>query len=157
VVVKVRVCHNSRVLAVRANTGRLLLCAWIAVASIGCYWLRYHDLVLTHVDLLEDFAAATLPQLEAAPDAISPADVERLRYPLARARQFVDLAAKRFPESEARAALARMTEVYAGLVEELERIRAGAGEASKAIADVAAVQAAANRVREAVIDEIEDS
>lgn len=155
-VVKEGVCHNPRVLAFGAK-GRALLCAAIAVASIGCYWLRYHDLVLTHTDLLEDLAAATLPQLESAPGEISPRDIERLRYPLERARQFVDLAGKRFEDSPARAALREMTDDYAGLVEELERIRAGSGDPAAAIAAVAAVRTAGARVREAVVGEIEAS
>jgi hypothetical protein len=156
VVVKKRQCHTPRVRA-----GPLLVASSVCLLLIsGCYWLRYHDLVLTHAELIEDLAEATLPQLETAPAAISPGDVERLRYPLERAQHFLGIAAKRRAGNESLRALDALVGVYARFLVEMERVRAGvvdgalspggADAVAAATALVADVRSHAARVREAV-------
>jgi hypothetical protein len=131
----------------------LRLTCVIAVLFVGCYWLRYHDLVETHCELLEDLAVATLAQVEASPPRIAPGDVERLRYPLERAREFLVIAEKRYAGRQSLVALTALVEVYANLIDAVERMRVGMADGAPIAALVGELRARAERVREAVRDE----
>lgn len=154
-VVNKSLCHNSRVSADgsapawRAIGALCLTCAIVVVAA-GCYWLRYHDLVETHCELLEDLSVATLAQVEASPPRISPGDVERLRYPLERAREFLVIAGKRFAGRGSLAELAAMVDTYAELIDELEAMRVGMTDGAKIPPVIGQIRQHAARVRAAV-------
>jgi len=154
-VVNKSLCHNlpvsagGRAPASRALAALRLTCVVVVLAA-GCYWLRYHDLVETHCELLEDLSVATLAQVEASPPRITPGDVERLRYPLERAREFLVIAEKRFAGRESLAELAAMVEVYANLIEALEAMRVGMTNEGKIPPLVEQIRLHAIRVRTAV-------
>jgi hypothetical protein len=160
-VVNKSICHNSPVSAGdRADAVRpacaprlgVFVCA-VVLAFAGCYWLRYHDLVETHCELLEDLAVATLAQVEASPPRVTPGDVERLRYPLVRAREFLAIAEKRYAGERSLVELTTQVGVYADLIEAVERMRVGMTDGSAIPPLVAEVRAHAEAVRTAVGEE----
>jgi hypothetical protein len=124
-----------------------------AVLVAGCYWLRYHDLVETHCELLEDLSVATLAQVEASPPRIVPGDVERLRYPLERVREFIRIAEQRHAGRESLEELTALVGVYAALIDALERMRVGMTDAAPIPPLVADIRARAERVRATVRSE----
>lgn len=154
-VVNKAVCHNPHVFtgarspASRASRALRLTCV-VAVLVCGCYWLRYHDLVETHCELLEDLAVATLAAVEAPTPRIAPGDVERLRYPLQRAREFIVIAEKRYAGRESLVELGALVQVYADLIEAVERMRVGMTDETPIPPLVAEVRSRAARVRAAV-------
>jgi len=158
VVVNKLLCHNLRVSAgsriyapwaLRALRLACLTCV-IGVVVAGCYWLRYHDLVETHCELLEDLSVATLAQVEASPPRITPGDVERLRYPLERAREFIGIAEKRYASKESLLELTALVKVYADLIDAVERMRVGMTDGASIPPLVADIRARAERVRAVV-------
>ena len=98
-----------------------VICALALVAS--CYWLRYYDLARTHAELIDDLAVAALASVEASDHPLAPGEIERLRYPLARAQEFTDIARKRYAERPSLGALDALVARYADLVAALERAR----------------------------------
>lgn len=82
-----------RKLASLPNRRRALVAACICFMLAGCHWLRYFDLLTTHVELMEGMATDTAEALEAGLAEPRGSDVERLRYPLMRARQFAEVSA----------------------------------------------------------------
>jgi len=146
-VVKEPACHNPGVPA------RRIVVLLIAVMAAGCYWLRYHDLVLTHCELIEDLSTATQAQTDASPPRIEPGDVERLRYPLGRAREFIEIAATRYADRESLVELTALVGVYAELIGSLERMRVGVADSETIRALVADIHEHAERVRDAVARE----
>jgi hypothetical protein len=137
-VVKVPVCHNSPMLDTASTAAdrrpaftsyliAVACLAWLVGLPSGCYWLRYHDLLRTHVDLMEQIAEDAGAGLAAGHGVLQPADIERLRYPLERARSFAAISARRFGgEGSAPASLAEFEsfiEAYAALVSDLDRLR----------------------------------
>lgn len=151
-VVNKLVCHNPRVSAGRVA---LLLCfaGVLAVGAAGCYWLRYHDLAETHCELIEDLSTATLAQVQASPPRIEPGDVERLRYPLVRVREFITIAEQRYAGRESLVELTALVGVYAELIEKLERARVGMTDGADIAPIVADIRARAERVRAAITRE----
>jgi hypothetical protein len=147
VVVNKTLWHNPRVL--RA----LCLAGVLAAAIAGCYWLRYHDLVETHCELLEDLSVATLAQVEASPPRIAPGDVERLRYPLERVREFIGIAEKRFAGRASLVELGALVNVYAELIDAVERMRIGVSDGATIPPLVTDIRAHAERVRAAIHSE----
>jgi hypothetical protein len=147
-----RVSTGSRIPAPWASSALRLTCV-IAVLVAGCYWLRYHDLVETHCELLEDLSVATLAQVEALPPRIAPGDVERLRYPLQRAREFIRIAEQRHAGSASLAELTGLVGAYEALLDAVERLRVGMTDAAPIPPLVADVRARAERVRAAVRSE----
>jgi hypothetical protein len=124
-----------------------------AVLVAGCYWLRYHDLVETHCELIEDLSVATLAQVEASPPRIVPGDVERLRYPLERAREFIRIAEQRHADSESLAELTALVGVYAELIDAVERMRVGMTDGTPIPPLVVDIRTRAERVRAKVRSE----
>jgi len=132
------VSTGGRTLAPWASRALRLTCV-TAVLVAGCYWLRYHDLVETHCELLEDLSVATLAQVEASPPRITPGDVERLRYPLERAREFIRISEPRYAGRESLVALTALVGVYADLIDAVERMRVGmtdGAQISPLVADI---------------------
>jgi hypothetical protein len=99
----------------------MLICALALVSA--CYWLRYYDLARTHAELIDDLAVAALASIEASDRPMEPGEIERLRYPLARAREFTDIARKRYADRPSLGALDALVARYADLVAALERAR----------------------------------
>jgi hypothetical protein len=163
-VVNKPLCHNPRVSpggpsvpscapwALRALRVASLSCV-IGGFVAGCYWLRYHDLVETHCELLEDLSAATSAQLEEAAPRFTPGDVERLRYPLERAREFIAIAEKRYAGRPSLVELTALVRVYADFIDAVERVRVGVADGASILPPLAEIRARAERVRAAVRDE----
>ena len=122
----------------------------VALAAPGCYWLRYHDLVRTHAELIEDLSTATLASLEAVDRPLEPGEIERLRYPLGRAREFTEIARKRYPERASLAALDALVARYAEFIAAAERARVAAPDLPALRALAADIGARAANVRAAV-------
>lgn len=133
-VVKVLVCHNRRSMSDAADSlrrgrlpgaaGAVVGLAALALVSVqSCYWVRYHDLLRTHVSLMSRMAADAVDQLAAGARPLAPADVERLRYPLQRARHFVDVSRSRRGELQSFREFEAFLELYASLVDDLDRLR----------------------------------
>jgi len=130
------------------NSGLLL--ALVLPLAAGCYWLRYHDLARTHAELIEDLSAAALASVEASERPLAPGEIERLRYPLARAREFTDIARKRYADRPSLLALDALVARYADLVAALERARVEPPDVPALRALVADVDQRADAVRAAI-------
>ena len=151
-VVNKTLCHNPPVPAGR-HAFVLCFAGVLAAVVAGCYWLRYHDLAETHCELLEDLSVATLAEVQASPPRVEPGDVERLRYPLARAREFIVIAEKRYAGRESLVELTALVGVYAQLIEKVERMRVGMTDGADIAPAVADIRAHADRVRAAIARE----
>ncbi len=133
------------VLLVPALTSGVLL-----TAAGGCHWLRWRALARTHVDLIEQLAADAVESMSAPQAGLEPADIERLRYPLARARAFADGQRGRFAQAPWLARFDRLLDAYAGLVDWLDRARVRrttARDRRRAAVLLARVRSAAEAVR----------
>lgn len=86
-----------------------------ALLGAGCYWSRYPEVMATHLQLLEQYAAklATLAE-DHRPVAVQ--DWGEFLYPLDRARDFARIAAKRYPDRVSLARFDEALERYAELV-----------------------------------------
>jgi len=84
--------------------------AAVLVATIGCYWWRYGDLMRTHCGLLRDMAEKLCAT--AARTRLSGADLTEYEYPLARAQDFARIAAKRCPARRSLAMFGRALRLY---------------------------------------------
>lgn len=122
-------------------------------SASGCYWLRYFDLARTHAELIEDLSSATLASLEATDRPLAPGEIERLRYPLSRAREFTEIARKRYPDRESLAALDGLVARYAEFITAVERARVERPDLDAMRALVADLDARAESVRQAVARE----
>jgi hypothetical protein len=91
----------------------------------GCYWLRYHDLLLTHVDLMSGMASDAADRLSLETRPLEPADIERLRYPLQRAQRFRDVSRGRRSELGSFRAFEGFVDAYGEFVNDLDRVRVG--------------------------------
>jgi len=126
-----------------------VVAAAVALASAaGCYWLRYHDLLRTHVDLIEQLSVDAGASLAAGHGVLQPADIERLRYPLERAREFATISARRFggegspDRPQSLVAFEELLGTYGDLVGDLDRLRVADVKES----DQQAVEAAIERI-----------
>lgn len=137
---------------------------WLAVVALltvasGCYWLRYHDLLETHLGLMQGLANDAAEAIAAGDGLLQASDIERLRYPLDRARQFVAVSRRR---SSQRASLERFESfvaAYAELVDELDRARVAPPTPQVlAVTDrqVARIDVLAGSVRDAIATERAD-
>ena len=136
----------------------ILLVGSVLTISHACYWLRYHDLLDTHVELMERLALDAGDALLAADAHLRNADIERLRYPLERARQFAAVSQRHYSERPSLARFESFITAYATLVEDLDRLRAfalGRAQRRRARSLVEEVTARAAAVREAVVAERE--
>jgi len=150
-VVKVIVCHNppvasrsflrggsstpaaprNRPLTPLVRVPALVVAVAISVGAIGalsatvggCYWLRYHDLLLTHVDLMSGMASDAADRLSLETRPLEPSDIERLRYPLQRAQRFRDVSRGRRSELGSFRAFEGFVDAYGEFVNDLDRVR----------------------------------
>lgn len=86
----------------------------LCLGSAGCYWYRYGDLMRTHCELLAAMAQKLCPRGASAP--LPGSALGGYEYPLARARDFVRVAAKRCPTRRSLRAFQRVLRVYDGIV-----------------------------------------
>jgi hypothetical protein len=121
-----------------------------SLAISGCYWLRYADLARTHAELIEDLSSATLASLEASSRPLEPGEIERLRYPLARAREFAEIARKRYPERASLLALDALVARYAEFIAAVERTRIEPPDLARLREGVSEIHARAADVRSAL-------
>ena len=104
---------------VLAAAGLLVLAG---TAWVGCYWLRYGDLARTHVSLLLSMADKMSDLLESG-RRVAPEAMAEFTYPLARARDFARIAAKRYRGRRSLRAFSRLLGSYEALVQEMDRLR----------------------------------
>ncbi|MFQ5477751.1 MAG: hypothetical protein ACE5E4_03955 [Candidatus Binatia bacterium] len=104
--------------AKRRTTGILFFCvAFVA----GCYWLRYPDIVRTHVELLERMALDGRDMVAAGMEGrLDSRELERFRYPLERAKGFQRLVGPRFAGKESLALFSDFLGEYEALLELME-------------------------------------
>jgi hypothetical protein len=91
----------------------VLLVLALGAGGAGCYWVRYADLMRTHLDVLTATAGKLCARRAAGQPAPPPAEIA---YPLERARDFARVAAKRCPEKRSLAAFHEVLRAYAALV-----------------------------------------
>jgi hypothetical protein len=94
-----------------------------------------------------------LAQVEASPPRITPGDVERLRYPLERVREFIGIAEKRYAGKESLLELGALVSVYAELIDAVERMRVGMTDGAQIPPLVADIRVRAERLRATVRNE----
>ena len=129
----------------------VVFCAlFVSVALSGCYWLRYADLTRTHTELIEDLSSATLASLEASSRPLEPGEIERLRYPLARAKEFAEISRKRYAERASLLALDALIARYAEFIAAVERARIEPPNLAQVAAIVSDIHARAADVRAAL-------
>ncbi len=105
-----------------AHLAGLILCIGLA-GTAACYWLRYHDLVRTHASLMARMASDAQAQLAQGTRPLTPSDIERLRYPLERARHFMDVSRSSREGSDSFRGLEGLADRYQVFVDELDRAR----------------------------------
>jgi len=158
--VKKRLWHNRSTLVrifltISRRDWPLLLLLALVLAS-GCYWLRYYDLMETHVELMESMADSGGRILEAGSHSLAPSDISRLAYPLERARQFAEISRKRYAGRESLAAFDAVVAAYGELHHYLDRIRVQdrSEEHLRTVAELLSrVHARAARTREVIARE----
>ena len=136
------------------------LIAWVLLGVIGagaagCGWWRWRELALTHVDLLDGLARDAVETLVSPEGGLAPGDIERLRYPLDRARQFAVSNRNRFGDQEWLGHFDALTAAYTQLVDWLDRARTqavGEEERRRARELGEAVTDEAQKVRELIND-----
>jgi len=82
----------------------------ILATAISCYWWRYGDVMRTHCRLLSDMAAKLCGT--AARTRLPGPALAEYEYPLARARDFARIAAKRCPARRSLATFKRALRLY---------------------------------------------
>jgi hypothetical protein len=107
--------------AARSIPVALLLAA--ALLAAGCGWFRWRALAETHVGLLDGLAADALETFASREGALAAGDIERLRYPLQRARGFAASSRRRFGDAAWLASFDVLVGRYADTVDWLDRVR----------------------------------
>jgi hypothetical protein len=137
---------------------RIALAGALAVCVVGCYWLRYYDLLETHVSLMQGMANDTADAVRAGVYRPRALESERLRYPLLRARQFEAVSEDWDGIEASRDAFGRFVDSYSVFVDTIDRVRVdgvNAREKRKIVKTVSAVNDAAAAVRDSVVRELE--
>jgi hypothetical protein len=129
----------------------LALVCVCAVAVGGCYWLRYQEMLSTHMEVMVSFAndgCDLLSLARSAPDrGLSNADIARMRYPYTRASDLARVAHRRWPQRLSLQRFETLVETYGRLIEDLDRARVnGARGTRKACRLAAEVEAIALEV-----------
>ena len=91
----------------------ILLLPVLLVGS--CYWSRYDDLMETHLELLQMYAAK-LVAVAASGRPLPPQDWAEFVYPLDRAEDFARIAARRYPDRDSLARFREVLERYGDMV-----------------------------------------
>ena len=137
---------------------RIAFAGLLAVGVVGCYWLRYYDLLETHVALMQGMANDTAEAVQAGVYRPQALESERLRYPLLRARQFKAISEDWDGIEASRGAFGGFVDSYAMFVDTVDRVRVDgvdAREKRQIVKSVRAVNQAAAAVRDRVVREIE--
>jgi hypothetical protein len=94
----------------------------ILLGAPGCYFRKYEKLARTHADIL----VAMTAKLEdvTARDGTPPGSLVEYRYPLERAEDFADIAARRFDDRASLRALRALCAAYGRLLDAADRTRA---------------------------------
>ena len=131
------------------------VCVLLGTLATSCHWLRYHDLVLTHVDLMEGIANDAGAAIQAGNYRLNPTDLKTMAYPLERAIEFLGETRGRRERSPSRRHLEEFVVAYRALYVYLDRVRITPGDkrARKAAALVATVVSLAAATRAAVDEE----
>ena len=155
-VVKKPVCDNRwpmprlcRLVSATSRIAAVLACVLLS----ACYWLRYPDLVQTHAELMERMAIDAGAALDTPDQGLAPSDIERMSYPLDRAKSFAEISERHFGERASLEHLRSLIEAYADLVGYLDRVRSrpvGERERDRARGRVARVSELAAEVRRAL-------
>ncbi|MEE8312438.1 MAG: hypothetical protein V3R77_09275 [Candidatus Binatia bacterium] len=122
----------------------------VSATVAGCYWIRYHDLLLTHVALMSGMASDAADQLSLEARPLAPSDIERLRYPLQRAQHFLNVSRGRRSDLGSFRAFEGFVDAYGGLVDYLDRVRVGVigpGPIAEAERRAADLEARAEEIR----------
>ena len=132
----------------------LLLCV-LACAATGCFWRRYPGRAAVHVDVLVGMAHKGVDLVGAG--RFTAESLPELTYPLERAQAFAREAHARTGEPPPSLdAFDRLVAAYRALVDSTDRVRRerpGPAGAEALAAPLAAVDAAAAAVREALAAE----
>jgi len=103
-------------------TVKVQWCA-LAVAALlgldGCYWYRYRELLEIHCQLLSSMSEKLCGPRAGAP--LSGPALAEYEYPLARARDFARVAAKRCPGRRSLLAFGPVLRLYERMVQEAAR------------------------------------
>jgi hypothetical protein len=138
----------------RSRATAFALAAAVACAGVsGCHWLRWRAIARMHADLIERLALDGADALAAPGKGLEPSDIERLRYPLERARAFAGSAHRRLDGAAWLTAFDQLIAADGELVAHLDRARVrhvGAREAARAHALARRVAVAAAAVRAAL-------
>jgi hypothetical protein len=102
---------------------RVLVAVGICFLLVGCHWIRYYDLLTTHVELMEGMANDAAEALEAGLYEPRGSEVERLRYPLMRARQFAEVSADWGRTEHSGRKFRRFLDSYEAFVDAVDRAR----------------------------------
>ena len=113
------------------QTGRrVTLCSLVLVCSLGgCYWLKYEKLMHTHVELLLAMTDKMSRLLEDN-ETMTPTMMTEFLYPLERARDFVRIAAQRYPDRPSLSIFSQFLDIYERVVNETDRLRIISGDLS---------------------------
>lgn len=117
--------HRRLTAAARVAVPAAVVAIGVSGAVSGCYWIRYHDLLLTHVALMSTIASDAVDRLPLDAHPLAPSDIERLRYPLQRAQHFLNVSRGRRSDLGSFRAFEGFVDAYAGLVDYLDRVRVG--------------------------------
>jgi hypothetical protein len=135
---------------------RIAFAGTLAVSVVGCYWLRYYDLLETHVSLMQGMANDTAEAVQAGVYRPQALESERLRYPLLRARQFKAISEDWDGIEASRDAFGRFVDSYAVFVDTIDRVRfdgVNSREKHQIVKTVSAVNEAAASVEDCVMCE----
>ena len=128
----------------------------VLLSASSCHWLRYHDLVRTHVDLMERIAMDVGDAVDSGKYRLRPADLQTMAYPLERAHAFLDETEGRRDSTASRMRLEEFVEAYQELYEYLDRVRTISSDdkrAKKVDALIAEVTRRAQATRSALDEE----
>ena len=126
----------------------------LGTLAASCHWLRYHDLVLTHVDLMEGIANDAGAAMAAGGYRLNPTDLKTMAYPLERAIEFLGETRGRRERSPSRRQLEAFVEAYRELYVYLDKVRITAdGKRAKKVAALVATVAARAAATRAAVDE----
>lgn len=136
--------------------GGVILCltCLLSLTAGGCYWLKYNKLMRTHVELLLAMADKMTVLLEDE-RLITPTMMNEFTYPLERARDFVRIVKGRYAELQSLQTFEKMLDVYAGMVQQVDRLRVLKGELAPLRKQIIVLREWAQRVEAAIVEEEE--
>ena len=144
---------SSKSLMIRKIGGVLgCLVFLLNLSAGGCYWLKYHKLMRTHVELLLAMADKMTSLLEEK-RPITPKMMDEFTYPLERAQDFVRIVKGRYAQRKSLQTFEKMLDVYAHIIEQGDRLRVLKGELGPLREKIVALQEWGRRVEAALVEE----